>query len=331
MPLHDVHYHHWQGTSTSLWTRRWVIAKNGLSTGLQNKALRMVVVLVWSIALAIVAALFLISQLLEPDSIVVRWVEQLNPQLQGIANALTFWLHDHPEISVRTTQNVLFYYCAELLTPLSVFALGVVLPLLVTRDLASSAIVIYSSKAVSRGDYLLGKFCVAFGVLTVTWLGPLCAAWFVGNLLAPDWSFFWHARVALINVLIYGLISMTVLSGLALGVSAISSKEKTTPALWFAWWVLGYVIQPIALNTKPWLAHLSFTYNLEQIRLAIFRLGDEVKTAQDNIPLLGDMLRKIPSQTMDRLTNPVVWGSMAALILMLVAAAWVIRRRVRPE
>jgi hypothetical protein len=82
--------------------------------------------------------------------------------------------------------------------PLSIFALGMALPSLITRDLASNAIVIYSSKAVTRGDYLLGKFCTAFGVMSLTWLGPVCGAWFVGNLLAPDWKFFWHARIALV-------------------------------------------------------------------------------------------------------------------------------------
>lgn len=331
MPLHDVHYQHWQGESISLWRRRWAIARNGLKAGLENKAMRAVVVLTWGIGLCTVGVLFLVSQLLDPESMVVRWVEQLNPQLQGIANALTFWLHDHPEISVRTTQNVLFFYCSELVSPFSVFALGVIMPYLITRDLASSAIVIYSSKAISRGDYLLGKFSIAFGVLTLTWLGPLGAAWFVGNLLAPDWSFFWHARMALLNTLIFALAGMLILSGLALGVSAVSSREKTTPALWFAWWVLGYVIQPIALNTKPWLAHLSFTYNLEQIRLAIFRLGDEIRTSQDNIPLLGEMLRKIPEKTMDEISNPAVWSSVLALMLMLAVAAWILRRRVRPE
>ena len=59
---------------------------------------------------------------------------------------------------------------------------------------------------------------------------------------------------------------MTVLSGLALGVSAVSSREKSTPALWFIWWILGGVIQPIALQTKPWLRHLSFSYNLRADR-----------------------------------------------------------------
>jgi len=331
MPLHDIHYQHWKGVSVGLWARRWVIAKNGLSACLQNKVLRTMVVMCWSIGLVMVAALFIVSQLLVPDSIVVKWVEQLNPGLQAFARMLTYWLHDHPEISVRTTQNVLFFYGCTLLTPVAIFALGVAMPMFITRDLASSAIVIYSSKAVTQGDYLLGKFCTAFGLLTMIWLGPLCGAWFIGNLLAPDWEFFWHSRTALTNVLIYGLSSMAILSALALGVSAISSKEKSTPALWFMWWVLGYIIQPIAANTRPWLSHLSFTYNLQQLRLATFRLGDDVKTAQDHIPILGNMLTEIPQKTMEALSAPAIWGAVVALLLMLAGAALVIHKRVRPE
>jgi hypothetical protein len=132
-------------------------------------------------------------------------------------------------------------------------------------------------------------------------------------------------------VLIYGVASMCILSALALGVSAISSKEKTTPFLWFMWWVLGFFIQPIAVNTRPWLRHLSFTYNLEQIRLATFRLGNDVNTARDNIPILGDMLNGIPKKTMETLNHPTIWGAVAALLLMLAGVALIIRKRVRPE
>ena len=331
MPLHDVYYQHWQGQSVGIWARRWVIAKNALTAALQNKVLRLVVVFCWGMGLMMVAALFVVSQLLVPDSMVVKWVEQLNPGLQTFAQLLMVWLSDHPEISVRVSQNVIFYYGCSLLTPAGIFALGVAMPFLITRDLATSAIVIYSSKAVTWGDYLLGKFCAAFGVLTLTMLAPAFGAWLIGNLLAPDWRFFWHARAALANVLTYDLLSMAILSALALGVSAISSKEKTTPFLWLMWWVLGFFIQPIAANTRPWLRHLSFNYDLQQFSLATFRLGNDLKLAQDNIPILGQMLKNIPRRTLDELGAPTFWSAAAALTLMLAGAALILRRRVKPE
>jgi hypothetical protein len=331
MPLHDVHYQHWTGTHRGIWARRWVIAQNGLAACVQNKAIRNLVVLCWMLALTMAAVLFLVGQLLVTDSVVTQSVEKFNPQLQTFVRMLTQWLEDHPEISVGTTQNVLFYFFSTYLMPVGIFVLGLAMPSLITRDLASNAILIYSSKAVTRGDYLLGKFCTAFGLLTVTWLGPVCAAWFLGNFLAPDWRFFWHARAALEHVLIFGVAGTIILSALALGVSAMSSREKATPAAWFMWWILGGVIQPIALHTKPWLRHLSFSYDLRQIGLSTFRLGDDLKTAQDNVPILGQMLGGIKAETRDALNHPTLAGALAALALMLVAGALIIRQRVKPE
>lgn len=331
MPLHDTSYQHWDGAHLGLWRRRLVIARNGLGACLQNRWMRHLVALCWTAALAMTAILFLVGQLLVADSIVVRWIGNFNPGLQTFARLLTTWLEEHPEISVRTTQNLLFYFFAIYLMRFSIFALGMAMPLFITRDLASNAIIIYASKAVSRGDYLLGKFATAFGLVALTWLGPVCAAWFVGNLLAPDWRFFWHSRAALANALVFGLSSMAILSLLALGVSALSSKEKSTPALWFIWWIIGGVITPIAVQTRPWLRHLSFNFNLEQIATAVFRLGNDLKIAQDNIPVLGDMLRNIRPATMNALSTPAIAGALLASVVMVALAGLVIVKRVKPE
>src|ERR1039457_3377440 len=277
MPLYDTSYKHWDGVHLGLWSRRLGIARNGLTACLRNKWLRHVEVLCWGTALIMAGLLFMVGQLLVADSVVVQWVGNFNPGLQSFARFLTTWLEQHPEISVRTLQNVMFYFFCTYLLRASIFVLGMAIPILITRDLASNAIIIYSSKAVSRGDYLLGKLAAAFGLLVLTWLGPVCTAWFVGNLLAPDWRFFWHARIPLCHALVFGLSSMCILSALVLGVSAISTKEKSTISLWYTWWILGGGVVPIAAHTQPWLRHLSFNFNLDQIALAVFRLGDDLK------------------------------------------------------
>ena len=331
MPLHDIHYKHWDGVHLGLWHRRLVIAQNGLTACLRNKWLRHIVVLSWGTTLVMTAVMFLVGQLLVADSIVVQWVSNFNPLLQSFAKMLTTWLEQHPEISVRTTQNVLFYFFCSYLLRGSIFILGMAMPMLITRDLASNAIIIYSSKAVSRGDYLLGKFATAFGLMALAWLGPVCAAWFMGNLLTPDWRFFWHSRAVLGHTLIFGLSSMTLLSMLALGVSAISSKEKSTTAFWYIWWIVGGTVAPIAQHTQPWLQHLSFNYNLNQLALAIFEPGKDITIAQDNIPILGDMLRGIRPDTMSALNSPTTWGAVGWSVLMVILAMVILHKRVKPE
>src|SRR6266576_5690557 len=167
MPLHDTRYQHWEGDHLGVWRRRLVIAGNGIRACVQTKGVWQMVVMCWVAALIMTAALFIVGQLLVADSVVVQWAGNLNPQLQTVVKLLTTWLEQHPEISVRTTQNILFHYYSIFLMPVSIFALGILVPILITRDLASNAIIIYSSKAVSRGDYLFGKLSTAFAVLAV--------------------------------------------------------------------------------------------------------------------------------------------------------------------
>jgi ABC-2 type transport system permease protein len=331
MPIHDTGYQHWDGAHLGVWSRRLVIAQNGVMRCLQVRGMRHVVSITWMSALAMSAILFFVGQLLVPDGIIVRWLENLNPQLQMFARLLTGWLEQNPDTSVRVTQNVLFYYFCTLLMPVNIFALGMIMPLLITRDLASNAIIVYSSKAVSRTDYFLGKFATAFGLMTLTWLGPVLAAWFLGNLLAPDWWFFWHSRAVLGHALSYVVASMVILSLLALGVSGVSSKEKSTPALWFMWWIVGGVVRPIARQTEPWLQHVSFSFNLKQLATASFRIGDDIRAAQENIPVLGDMLRGIRSRTLAELNSPYLFQALVGLGLMVLVAIVILNRRVKPE
>lgn len=332
MPLHDISYQHWDGEHLGVWRRRWVIAWNGLRGCLQNRWLQYLVVLCWVAGLVLAAVLFAIGQLLVPDSIIVQWIGNLNPTLRTFAAMLASWLESHPQLSVGTTQNVLFFYSGVLimLCP-AIFALGMGLPHLVTRDLGSNAITMYWSKAITRGDYVFGKFGSAAGLVVLTWVGPMCAAWFLGNFLAPDWGFFWHARAALFHLLLFGVVATCVLSALALGVSAISPKEISTTALWFTWWVVGSFVALVAMQTRPWLQHLSFNYDLYQIGLGIFRPGGDLGSVEQNIPVFGDMLGNVSSETLDSLDHPPVWSSVVFLLLMLVAVAVTIRKRVKPE
>lgn len=331
MPIHDTGYQHWDGQHLGLWSRRLTIARNGVLRCLQVRGMRHVVSTAWISAVAMSGILFFVGQLLVPDGLIVRWLETLNPQLQMFARLLTGWLEENPDMSVRVTQNVLFYFYCTLLMPVNIFAIGMIVPLLITRDLASNAIIVYSSKAVSRADYVLGKFATAFGLMALTWLGPVLAAWLLGNLLAPDWWFFWHSRAVLGHALLYVISGMAILSLLALGVSAVSSKEKSTPALWFMWWIIGGVVTPIARQTEPWLQHVSFSFNLKQLALATFRIGNDLRTAQDHIPVLGDMLRGIRPRTMADLNSPYFWPALLALALMGLVAAAVLHKRVKPE
>ena len=339
MALHETSYQHWTGSRSGILSRRAVIAQNGLTACLKSKWLRRVLAACWGGALAQVCALFFLGQLLVKDSLIARSQEHLNSQVQIILRGITSWLEMHPEISVRVTQDFLFYQLSRALTMLSMVAMALAVPHLITRDLSSKAIVIYSSKAINRMDYLFGKAGTVLGLIALTWLGPVVFSWFLGNLLAPRWNFFWHSRLALIHAMEYGLCGTLVLGGLALGISAISGREKITVASWLGLWLLGWVFSSVAQGRREvmsgvarrLLQHLSTTFDLNQLSTSIFRLGDDLKLAQDNIPLFGNMLQNIPPSVMTALQSPDVWGAVTSLALMLGAAAVIIAWKVKPE
>jgi ABC-2 type transport system permease protein len=340
MPLHSTDYQHWQGQRRGIWYRRAVITGNGLKGCFQSKWVRRLSIVCWSGALAQAALLFLVGQLLVSDSLIVRNLDKLNPQLRNIVQGFTTWLEMHPEVSVRSTENFLFYHFSRFYLPLAMFALALAIPHLITRDIASNALTIYASKAVARFDYLLGKFGTVFGLLIITWLGPVCFVWLLGNLLAPHWHFFWHSRFALGHALVFVISSISILSLLALGVSAISGREKVPVGLWIGWWLMSRFVANHALEAQSasdgnsarlWLEHLSVTFNLDQISAATFRLMNDLKLAQENVPLFSTVVRDLKPNMLASWQNPDLSGALIALGLMVIAAAIIISRRVKPE
>jgi ABC-2 type transport system permease protein len=331
MPIHNAGYQHWQGQHLGIWRRRATIAANGIHGCLQSKWMRQLILLCWTIGLAQVVLLFGVGQLLVKDSLIVRWVGLLGADLQMFARGLTVWIDQHPEISVRCTQNLLFYFFSTSQLGLVFVAMALAIPHLISRDLGSNAIVIYASKAISRTDYLLGKLGTVFGLLCLTWIGPLLTAWGLGNLMAPHWHFFWHSRSALGNLLGFTFIASAILGILVLGVSAISGRDKVAVSVWIGIWMAGKLYLPLAEHSRPWLKHLSLSYDLDQICLGVFGLGQDLALARDNIPVIGSMIHGLNAQLLYRLNHPSLWGSCIALTVMLALCGAIVMKKVHPQ
>lgn len=330
MALHDTRYKHYEGLHLGIWRRRWVIASHSLRSSLQNKWMRHLLTICWSLGLALAGVLFLVGQLLVSDSVIVRWVSHMGPQLRGLAEGLTTWLEEHPEVSVSTTQNLLLYFATHSLLTFSLIAIALILPHLITRDISSKAIIIYTSKAVGRMDYLLGKWGAVFGLLILTWFGPLLIGWLVGNLLSPRWHFFWHSRLALGHMLLFVLVSMIFLSLMALGVSAAFKQEKGVVGLWIGLWLLIQAFTQIPYIAS-WAPHFSFTYNIQQVGLAIFRLNDSLTLAQESVPFLGFFLRGVQNETRRSWEHPDLVGSLIAMGIILAIVTFFLARRIKTE
>lgn len=331
MALHDLGYRHWQGRHQGIWRRRWTISVHGLKAVLANRWMRYVLTVAWGIALLQSAILFCIGQLLVADSLVVQWSANLDPLLQSFVRGLTQWLEQHPEISVRTAQNLVFYGFSRIYLTLGLLSVTLAIPHLITRDLSSNAVIIYASKALNRMDYLVGKLGILLGLLTLTWLGPLLGAWVLGNLLAPDWHFFWHSRIPLWNSLLFVGTAMLFLGLLGLAASAVSAKEKAAVGAWLLLWLVGNALTPAAEHKESWLQHLSFHHNLGHISQAVYQPKAELERARDSIPVLGDVIRRVAHRQLRDWQPPRTRPAALALSVFAVLSAFFLLYRTRIE
>ena len=338
--LFEAKFKHWDGRYRTIWYRRGVIAAYAARLAGQNKWLRYVVVLAWGSALLQAWVLFLLGRLLVEDSLIYTLLGAANQTAKAIASGLVQWLVSHPEISVRSTYVILFYFYSTFLMLPALLVLGMAVPKMIAVDLSSRAILVYSSKAVNRFDYVFGKFLALFGLASLTWLGPVCGAWFFGNLMAPDWHFFWHSRLALMKSAAFIVVSAAILSVIGLGVSAISKRPGFAFGFWLILWAAPamFLIQ-ISVHTKEWLKYLSFSYDIKVLARKVFALHHELTLAEDNVPLLGDLIKDVRSDEGFNAFEPAAlfWqapqagSAMLALMIMVAVALVILWWRVKPE
>ncbi|MBG88244.1 MAG: hypothetical protein CMO80_15255 [Verrucomicrobiales bacterium] len=332
MPLLDSGYNHWEGTARGIWYRRMVIAGNGLGAVLGNKWFRMFLWVAWATCILMVSALFAVGQLIVPDSMILTIAENFEPRMRFIVGSVRSWLEENPDVAVHTVHNFLFYQFTTWFSIFNFIAVAFAIPHLITLDLQSRAILVYSSKALTRVDYMIGKFLSVVGVMCLVWTGPIIVAWVAGNALSPDWTYFIFSRHVLVNVLCFTGIGMSIMGVLALGVSAVSKKERSTTGTWIVLWLLGLGVQILPL--KRWLNHCSIWHNLDQIGNAIFNVRADLEFAATLFQWLDRMITRAQSRPRGMvlfLQEPQWTGVYVALGGLLLASVAILYKRVKPE
>lgn len=301
----EEQYQRWDGSHEGIWRRRWVIAEGMLQGCLKVKWLQRLVAGCWIVALGQIILLFFYSQLVDSTSAVADWLGADDEGFATLIFSLEMLIKQNPELAISVPWNLVFGFYTLLLFWPTMLVLTVAVPRIISADLSSNAIVLYTSKAVSRWDYLLGKLGAVMGLIVLTWVGPILFAWLGGNLLAPSWKFFWLTREALFNSYIFGLVGMGFLSVLILGISSVSANGKVVTFAWLALWLLGWGMEAPAEATRTeWMRHLSFRYNLSQVHTRVFAPGDtfdQLNTFRDREGEISPLVR--PMRMFTRMQN----------------------------
>lgn len=320
----------WRETPRGVAYRRWTIVATSLRQLLRTRFFRGLLAVAWLGGTLIAVAGFAFSQSLASGG----WLESLavrgGPRFEALFTVLTGLVAMFPDIVVRGIFTLIFWVHSFLGLWLSLLALTVLVPQLITRDRGSNALIVYLSRPLTSTDYLLGKLGIIIGVLLLVWTGPLLSGWLLSMLFATDRDFIVYSLSPLLRALAFNGIALVALAGIALGVSALGRLSRTTVIVWIGLWlVLGAMAAPPP--APDWIKRMSFTHDLGQVRQEFFRLDAALADASSKLPLLDQRFVGNLAAAGKRAEATDFTGALAGLGVFVAASSLVFFRKLRPE
>lgn len=250
MPLHDVGYRPWRGDLRPRGAAAAVIASTGIRLAWKSQWLRRAVLFAWSPALLFAGGFFAFEQAVDERLVAsegggLRAGRALDgPGMLGAV--LADALGASPDADVGETRRIVWsrLLLAFMRAPqalLLAVVIGLVAPPLVAADLRAKAWLVYFTRPLGRGEYILGKAAVLAAIVAMITVVPAVTLWLVGVLVSPSltvaaatWDL--PVRVALATA---ALTVPTVL--LALAYSSLTTESRIAAFAWFATWVAGWI------------------------------------------------------------------------------------------
>lgn len=176
---------------------------------------------------------------------------------------------------------------------LMVMVVGLIAPPMISQDVRSRAFLLYFSRPLTRGEYLLGKLASVWVYLSVISTAPALALYVLGVLLSPNLSVVSATWDLPFRILAASLVLMLPTSVLALCFSSLTQESRYAGFAWFAVWILGWFtygaassaeafnaqqeayrtgISPI-LEQSSW-THVSLYHTLGRVQSWIFGFAD---------------------------------------------------------
>ena len=320
----------WRETPHGVGYRRRVIAIAGLRQLIRTRFFKILLGFAWFAGMGIAAGGFVFSQSIASGGWLETLATKFGPRAEATVAAISAVVTLYPDVCVRGVFTLLFWAHSVLGLWLSLLALTTLVPSLITRDRVSHALVVYLSRPLTSVDYLLGKLGTIVGVLLLVWTGPLLLGWLLSMLFATDRDFVVYSFGPLVRALTFNGIALVALAAIALGVSALGRSPRLTIVMWICLWSV-FGVMAVQPRAPDWIARLSFTHDLGQVRQEVFRLDDVLATASAELPIL-DQRAKGELATAGKKAAPTdFWGALAALGVFVAGSSCVFLRRLRPE
>ncbi|MGA2253723.1 MAG: hypothetical protein ABSG53_03600 [Thermoguttaceae bacterium] len=234
MPIFDQGYQHWKGRlSGHAW--RWLaITRQGIRVQLKGRYVRLLLILAWMPALALVAALAFWG-LFEQGVLGANLLTMLRSQ--GIT--------DDPQTFRQAVWTVAysFFFRTELYFILLLVTLTG--PNLISLDLRYNALPLYLSRPVTRLDYFLGKLGVIAALVAALAVVPAAAAYVLGVCFSLNLTVVHDTWRLLPASILYGLVIVVSAGTLMLALSSMSRRSLYVGLAWVGLFLIGWTVSGV--------------------------------------------------------------------------------------
>ncbi len=241
--IHQLGYRGWSGLRAPGWTRWIVISEVGLRRAWQNQWLKRLLFLAWLPAVWFGIGFFLWEQ----AALYPEWRQMVQPMILNLPPTPVF---EQIKESVRLGNladsrhtvwawllNSFVRYSQPILM---VLVVGLIAPPLISQDSRSRAFLLYFSRPLTRGEYLLGKMATLWAYLALISTVPSLMLYVLGVLLSPNLSVVAATWDIPFRILAASAVLMIPTSALALCLSSLTQESRNAGFAWFAIWILSW-------------------------------------------------------------------------------------------
>ncbi|MCA8942670.1 MAG: hypothetical protein KDB80_08955 [Planctomycetes bacterium] len=213
MPIHELGYRVWKGSTRPRWARAWSITRTGIALARRPVFVRRLCFLAIVPLLYLGWFFFAVGVITDPDGRIPSGFSQAI--LRGaLGSEFMRALRDDPGAVRELIWNDMFLGAHTFVLPAVGLITLAVAPKLISNDLRTKAFLLYFSKPIGRLDYLLGKAGILAGYVAWFTLVPSIGAYVLSVLFAPSIDTLlqtWHIVPSIVQASLTTIVPVTAL------------------------------------------------------------------------------------------------------------------------
>ncbi|MFP6603752.1 MAG: ABC transporter permease subunit [Pirellulaceae bacterium] len=315
MPIHDLGYRSWDVPPQAMGLRWFVIGRTGIRNAWKNKWLgRSLVFLLLPVAL-VGTGIFFFEQASEQPGTRMAFARAI-AQYRGTSELATEIMVNPDSVRHDVWSYLIYAFFSYPQAVGMVMIVGLIAPRLIAQDVRSRAFLLYFSRPLTPREYVLGKAMTICFYLALITTVPALVLYLLGIALSPGISVVMDTYDLPVRIILASLVLIIPTTSLALCFSSLTSESRYAGYMWFATWILGWVLfsvmrTVIVLQTSltqvafenNW-SLLSLYHTLGEVQVWVFGLQPDFSKVVPSLVLLVAITVLSWSILMRRVTAP---------------------------